>query len=254
VTDSEPPGARSVRERPARAALSREAIVEAGLRILQQDGMEAVTMRRVAAELDTGAASLYVYVANRDAMLDAMLDHVIGEMRLPPVEPGRWREQLVAAGVEIVTVMDRYPGIARVAIGNVPMGERALASIEWMLAVLRGGGLHDQTVAWGTDVFALYTTAAAFENSVRRAAGGALDPSEVEAYIAALRLRLGSLPPDRFPNIVAMVGPLTSGGEDGGRDRFVFGLEVLADGLWAHSERLKQREAAAAQRTTKRSR
>jgi len=59
-----------------------DVVVAAGLAILQAEGLDAVTMRRVATELDTGAASLYVYVANRDAMLEAMLDAVIGEMQL----------------------------------------------------------------------------------------------------------------------------------------------------------------------------
>lgn len=232
----------TARERPAKAALSRDGVVAAGLRILQAEGLDAVTMRRVATELDTGAASLYVYVANRDAMLEAMLDAVIGEMQLPPIVPGRWREQLIAAGEEMVRVMDRYPGIARVAIGNVPTGDRALASTEWMLGLLRDAGMHEQTIAWGVDIFALFTTAVSFENSVRQANGGIFTGPGADAYIESLRLRFASLPADRYPNLVAMVGPLTSGGEDGGNDRFVFGLEVLADGLWAHSERLKQRE------------
>jgi AcrR family transcriptional regulator len=204
-------------------------------------------MRRVATELDTGAASLYVYVANRDAMLDAMLDAVIGEMRLPVIEPGRWREQLVAAGVEIVAVMDRYPGIARVSIGNVPIGDRAMVSVEWMLALLRGAGLHEQTVAWAVDIFALYTTAVSFENSVRKVSGGIFEGPAIEELVAMLRTRFESLPPDRFPNIVAMAGPLTSGSEEGSDERFRFGLEVLTAGFEAHSNRLKQREAAAAQ-------
>ena len=60
---------RSTRDRPAKAPLSEDAVVDAALAILQSDGLEAVTMRRVAAALDTGAASLYVYVSGREGLL-----------------------------------------------------------------------------------------------------------------------------------------------------------------------------------------
>src|SRR3954465_15396470 len=71
---------RSARERPARPALSREAVVEAGLKVLQAEGPDGVPIRCVATELDTGAASLYVYVANRDELLDLMLDRVVSKL------------------------------------------------------------------------------------------------------------------------------------------------------------------------------
>src|SRR3984957_2935756 len=73
---------RSTRARPAKAPLSESAIVDVALAITRAEGLDAVTMRRVAAELDTGAASLYVYVRNRDELLRAMLDRVAGTVPL----------------------------------------------------------------------------------------------------------------------------------------------------------------------------
>src|SRR2546423_242341 len=73
---------RSTRDRPAKAPLSRDAVIDAGLRILRAEGIDAVTMRRVASELDTGAASLYVYVENREDLLNQMFDAVVGELDL----------------------------------------------------------------------------------------------------------------------------------------------------------------------------
>ena len=67
---------RSTRDRPAKPPLSEDAVVDAALAILQSDGLQAVTMRRVAAGLDTGAMSLYVYVSSRESLLQAMLDRV----------------------------------------------------------------------------------------------------------------------------------------------------------------------------------
>src|ERR1700677_4694370 len=85
---------RSTRDRPAKAPLSVEVVVDAALAILQSEGLEAVTMRRVATALDTGAASLYVYVAGREGLLQAMLDRVIATIKLEPPDPSRWRAQL----------------------------------------------------------------------------------------------------------------------------------------------------------------
>src|ERR1700749_3961881 len=85
---------RSTRDRPAKAPLSEDAIVDAALAVLKSEGPDAVTMRRVAAALDTGAASLYVYVPHRDGLLQSMLDRVTTTIELEPPDPSRWREQL----------------------------------------------------------------------------------------------------------------------------------------------------------------
>src|SRR5580698_7183719 len=85
---------RSTRDRPAKAPLSKEGVVDAALAILKSDGLEAVTMRRVATALDTGAASLYVYVSGREGLLQAMLDRVTATVELEAPDPSRWRGQL----------------------------------------------------------------------------------------------------------------------------------------------------------------
>ena len=78
---------RSTRDRPAKAPLSEEAVVDAALAVAKTEGLAAVTMRRVAAELDTGPASLYVYVRNRDELLHAMLDRVAADIPLRRARP-----------------------------------------------------------------------------------------------------------------------------------------------------------------------
>src|ERR1700733_15835497 len=88
---------RSTRDRPAKAPLSEDAVVDAALAILQSDGLEAVTMRRVAQALDTGAASLYVYVSGRDGLLQAMLDRVAATIELESPDPSRWHAHVLPA-------------------------------------------------------------------------------------------------------------------------------------------------------------
>ena len=84
---SAPRAPRSTRDRPAKAPLSLEAIVDAAAAILRTEGLEALSMRRVAAALDTGAGSLYVYVPNRDGLLvddhhARSAQHGVGVLRL----------------------------------------------------------------------------------------------------------------------------------------------------------------------------
>ena len=80
--------------RRRRDPISREAIVLAAVRLLDTEGLDAFSMRRVADELGTGAASLYWHVGSKDGLLDLVMDQVIGEQRVPEPEPGRWPEQI----------------------------------------------------------------------------------------------------------------------------------------------------------------
>src|ERR1700684_2247935 len=87
----------SRRERPAKPALSRAGIVAAALTVMRAEGLDRVTMRRLAAELDTGAASLYVYVRNTAELHAAMLEELLGQIDLSPVTAvGDWQERLPA--------------------------------------------------------------------------------------------------------------------------------------------------------------
>src|SRR5215212_2053522 len=102
---SSPAAPRSRRERPAKPALSRHAIVAAALEIAREEGVEALSMRRLAQALDTGPASLYVYVADRDELWDLVFDAAIGSIETEPTEPARWREQIHALAGRMVNMM-----------------------------------------------------------------------------------------------------------------------------------------------------
>ncbi|MGZ4267819.1 MAG: TetR/AcrR family transcriptional regulator [Solirubrobacteraceae bacterium] len=222
---------RSRRDRPAKAPLSVEAVVDAGLRVLRSDGLDAVTMRRVAAELDTGPASLYVYVANRDELCTAMLDRVVGTIALERADASRWREQVHRLMGAMVAAMNAHPGIARVALANIPTGGNALVFAESMLAILRAGGIADQPAAWACDILPLLATATAIEGDIyAERIDGETEAEAVERVEAAF----AALPPERFPNLAALVPELTSGDGDA---RFAFAVDCMLDGLLAASRR-----------------
>src|SRR3954449_6720403 len=158
---------RSRRARPAKPALSREAIVDAALAIVREEGIDALTMRRIAQALDTGPASLYVYVANRDELHELLFDAAIGTIETEPLDPARWREQVKELGRRMVNVMvEDYPGIAILAMARIPVGDNALRLIEAMLTLLKAGGASDQAAAYAADLFSMYVTAIAYEQSL----------------------------------------------------------------------------------------
>src|SRR5579862_7177702 len=114
-TSSRPPVSR--RERPAKPALTRESIVASAIQILRAEGLERVTMRRLAQELDTGAASLYVYVRNTAELHAAMLEELLGQIDLSPVTAdGDWRDRLIRVLTEYTVILFGHPGLAQSAL------------------------------------------------------------------------------------------------------------------------------------------
>lgn len=204
-----------------RPTLSRDVIVDAALVVLDRHGLDGLSMRRVAEELETGAASLYWHVANKEQLLNVILDRVIGEIPLPPPDPEKWREQLQEMAHEGRAAFRRYRDVARASLGRVPMGPNLLRVVEWQLALLRGAGVPPAPAAWFGDLFALYIAAHAFEDSM----AGEGSPEEEAAAMGAY---LASLPADRFPHLMASMGDLSSGSAE---DRFEFGLELILRGL-----------------------
>jgi AcrR family transcriptional regulator len=139
---------RSARRR--RDPISRDAIVAAAIRLLDAEGLDALSMRRIADELGTGAASLYWHVGSKDGLLDLVFDQMIGELEVPEPVPGQWREQLkdVARAQRAVTL--RHPSVVRISIGRIPMGPNALRYSERVLAILRAGGLPPRLAVQGS--------------------------------------------------------------------------------------------------------
>ncbi len=212
-----------------RAPLTREAIIEAALRVLDQEGLNRVSMRRVAEELGTGAGSLYWHVGNKEELLELVVDRVSSELDLPQPEPSRWQEQLKDVAREMRHLMKRHRDVARISLGRIPVGPNLVRVVEWMLVLLRGAGVPDRTAALAGDLLALYVGAYAYEESLPFNPPGDAPPEQIGRMI---RDYFVSLPPDRFPNTVALADELIAGGPD---ERFEFGLEVIVRGLAAEA-------------------
>ena len=222
---------RSTRDRPAKAPLSEDAVVDAALAILKSHGLEAVTMRRVAAALDTGPASLYVYVSGREGLLQAMLDRVTATIELEAPDPSRWREQLHSLLQRTRQALVAHPGIAAITLADPPTTEAVLRLTENLLGILLAGGLDAQGAAWACDIFVQLVTAAAREDEVRRARGAEADSRKQADEIYRT---FAGLPPGRYPLITAHAAQMVAGDGD---ERFRFAIDVVIDGMIARAAR-----------------
>jgi AcrR family transcriptional regulator len=221
----EPPW-RERKESP-RTPLTRQAIVEAALRVLDRDGMDAVSMRKVGEELGTGAASLYWHVRNKEELLQLVFETVSEEAALPAPDPAQWQAQLRGFASELRRTMNRHRDVARISLGRIPAGPTLARTSEWLFALLQPAGIPDQVIAHLGDLMALYIGAFAFEESLGVASptGEDLPPDEI---IKMFRDYVESLPDDRFPRTKDAVDLLFGGGND---ERFEFGLDVMIRGL-----------------------
>jgi AcrR family transcriptional regulator len=220
------------RPAPRERTLSRDAIAGAALRIVDAEGLDAMTMRRVAEELRTGAASLYAHVANKEELLELVVERAIGEVEFHgEPDPEHWQEQVKRTMRGMRATIGAHGDLARAMFARIPLGENALRGSEWLIRTLRAGGLPDQVIAYACDLLPMYVMAITYEDSLYMRES--VTPEQFAQFIADMRRYLESLPVDRFPSVVALAGPMTSGEGD---ERFEFGLDVLIRGLAAMAD------------------
>lgn len=209
--------------------LSVERIVDVAMSQLRERGYDAVTMRSIAAELGTGAASLYAHVANRNE-LDSLVNARISSLAyVPEPDPERWDEQIAGVAHEMLRLYREHPGTARCTMGNMPASIEALDPVEKIFAILRVGGVPDQDAAWFGDQFSLYVAAFAVEEDIWKARARADNLSEDEAWDTIPPILL-NLPTARFPVLTSLASSLMNGDADA---RFSFGVDLLVQGLKA---------------------
>ncbi|RKT53799.1 TetR/AcrR family transcriptional regulator [Saccharothrix australiensis] len=195
---------RSRRERPAKAPLTREGIVAAAIGIMRAEGLGKVTMRRLAQELDTGPASLYVYVRDTAELHAAILDELMGAVE-PVTTGGDWRDRVERLLTSYTMTLFEHPGLARSALVSRPSGRHYLDLVDTLLGLLVEGGVPAGQAAWGVDVLLQHATATAAEQATRDGTGRA------EAEWDALARALHGASERTHPHVAALAGPLLSG-------------------------------------------
>ena len=202
-----------------------EAIIDTAFGIVASEGYEALTMRRVATALETGPASLYAHVVNKDDLDDLLLGRLYAQIELPEPDSGTWRQQITSVCAQMRDQYSRYPGISGAALAIVPTNLETMRVNEGMFAIVLAGGIDPQTAAWAIDALTLYVNAYCLEASLRdqvtrNGDNWVLSRDELLRRFAEL--------PDTFPQTKRYAAELTSGS---GHDRFDFTINLILDGL-----------------------
>jgi AcrR family transcriptional regulator len=220
------------RARGDKRPLRLDAIVDEALRIIDTEGTDAVSMRKVAAAFDTGPASLYAHVDNKDDLLQLALRKVLDTMPLP--EGDTWQAMFRAHAHTIRAVLTAHKDLARLTFGTVPESDRVTEGSERLLSSMIAGGVPPQVAAWSLDVISLYIAADVHEGWLMGRLfddGSGRPPEEVGMeYFQGFGERMAALPKDRFPTLTTHIDELMNGDGD---QRFSFGIEMFIAGMAA---------------------
>jgi AcrR family transcriptional regulator len=226
------PSAAAARRGPsggAKKPITVEAIISTAFGIVENEGYQALTMRRVAAALETGPSSLYAHVVNKEDLDELLIGHLCAAIQLPEPDPATWRQQIIGVCTQLRDQYLRYPGISRAAFAAAPSNLDTLRVSEGMLAILLAGGIVPQAAAWAVDALLLYVNAYSLEISLAEQQRSRSDGSWVVSRDELLR-RYAALPAT-FPHTKRYAAEITAGA---GHDRFDFTIGLMIDGL-AHS-------------------
>lgn len=213
------PPVRSRRGGPVKEPLSRDAIVAEALHQLTVNGLEGMSLRKVAAALDTGPASLYAYVEDLNELYALVLDRALAKVNLRGAAHAGWRERLLAVLKSYAQVLGASPGLAQLAFGTIAVGPNALRFMEKLLALLEEGGVDPVQGAWAVDLLMLYVTAIVAER------GKGAKPAASDGLVAKA---VSALSERDHPHLYAARSELLSGT---GQERFAWAVDVLLEGI-----------------------
>ncbi|MEV8639416.1 TetR/AcrR family transcriptional regulator [Streptosporangium sp. NPDC051023] len=214
---------REQRQIASDAGLSKQRVVVEAIRLADREGVDGLSMRRLAGTLGAGAMSLYHYVASKEELLDAMVDIVFEEIELPP-EGTDWQSAMRRRAVSARQVLVRHPWANGLMESRTSPGPANLRHHEAVTACLRQAGfsvLMATHANWLLDSyvygFALQEASLPFDTADEFA-----DVIE-DAY-------LSQLPPDEFPYLNESAAALVAAGFDPAEE-FVFGLDLILTAL-----------------------
>jgi AcrR family transcriptional regulator len=226
-----------------RPRLTRQRVVAEALAVIAQDGVQALTMRSLAARLGVVPGALYHHVGNKQQLQDLLLDGVLAEVDFHTDPSLAWTQQLKILAHRLRVVLEAHPGIAGILKTRDPLGPHSLALAEALLGPLRAAGFADRQAGLAFFLLVDYTIGFAVSATPTSV-------NEQRVRDPAIRTQLHqffrSLPPDRFPALVALGEHVWLDNRD---ERFSAGLEVLVDGL-EHAQNSTHRPALGGRPTT----
>lgn len=205
------------------ARLTPDLIAGRALRLADAEGAQAVSMRRLARELDVTPMALYWHFKTKEDLLAAVADRIFAEVDRD-LGRGGWRTRFERLLRAVLAVVRDHPAAAELLAGSGGFGDHQLAVQETALEVLRQAGLSPEQAA-NVSGHALTAVLGLVRSEPGRSRTGSSSADEQRR----LRARLESLPPERFPRIVESAGPLSRCEDQAAYDEF--GLSLLLAGI-----------------------
>lgn len=206
----------------ARTPLNRERVLTAAIEVADEHGVDAITMRAVASRLGVEAMSLYNHVANKDDILDGMLDLAIAELDLP-ADAHSWREAMRRRAVSAREVFGRHPWMPRLMDSRESSGPARLRYADWVLGTLMEAGFSEVGASHAFSLLDSYIYGFGIQQ-FNFSADGDVSPEEMAEAILAI------IPAEEYPYLHRMASHAMREGYDAEGD-FNFGLEIILDGL-----------------------
>lgn len=175
-----------------RALLDVEHVIDVALAILDADGLEAISFRRLSADLGVSHMTLYGYFDSKEALLEALVARTIAVPSGRRATPAAWDDMLFAAIQDLHRSLVKRPGIAEILVSQQLTGDWVAEAREGILDILRGGGYDERQATDGISVIFNYLLGAVMIET-RRARGGS--PSSFELGLRYLIAGLKSDPP-----------------------------------------------------------
>ena len=226
-----------LRERPTKGpkrGLSLERIVAAAIAVAAADGLPAVSMGRVAKELDAAPMSLYRYVGAKSELVELMVDSSFGPPPTPPEATLDWRAGMTRWAWAILAGYRRHPWLRHVPVGSPPILPNQVGWLEQALVALRGTGLTGPEKLGTVMLVAGYVRYWALVTLDVEAAAAAAGATAAEAMVTYGQRLAKVVDPQRFPELSELI---SSGGLADDPDQpdadFVFGLDRVMDGVAA---------------------
>jgi AcrR family transcriptional regulator len=235
--------------RGPKPGLSVQRIVQAAIGIADAEGLQALSMRRVAAELGVGTMSLYTYVPGKAELLDVMLDTVLGEVARPDGVTGGWRAKLEAYAREHWAHYHRHPWVLQVSGARALLGPNETAAFESALHAVSGTGLDGREMVHVVTLVAEYVRGAAQRAVEAAQAAQHTGVTDEQWWKDREPILDRYFEASRYPTLVGLDREGAFDPPEGGLDynlqnavdSFEFGLPRVLDGVQAFVERRSAR-------------
>lgn len=199
-----------------RPTLTREAIVDAAIRVAERDGLAKLSMRNLATELGFEVMSLYTHVANKADLHTSMVERSVEELEMPDIDDTfEWRSALRAHSLKIKAMFERHPWAVDLWLRSAP-GPRRFDLMEWQLAAFANSGLSERDAHTAYHALFNHTVGYMLQRSAMTFGNNAAAVDEI----------IDTLDPDRHAHVLHHIDQHRNGDQG---DSFEFTLDLLLD-------------------------